>query len=634
MSGPSSQMTTYPDVDSVFKSLGTWGRWQIVQLILIQLQHMAAAFQLLAIVFLGYEPPFSCLVDNTTGLLEHNVTHYVQEGDCKVRDTWTNVTSPCHHGYWYDAPLETATIVTEWDLVCDKEYQMQLTQTIFVAGQALGATVMTILADRYGRKWVCIISQWAVFAIGVGTAFSPSILVFSILRFPTGAFQQGIIMTGSVLPLEIIPVEKRAIVHLLGAGTWSISLTLISGLGYLFQEHNWRYLQLAFSSASLVAILHTFLLDESLRWLYANNKGKRAAQIIQKAIRKNKADINTVLQACLDYGDNKPMQMKVALKPVTLHPVTQDHDNALDNKSTPKESLPNISAASSLYDNEPTGRLEKCTPADSKVTASTKSEEVLGNNGRFHEDSKPSVMGFVPDQEGDIKASSPRTTSEESDELLLDDKLVAPTTKKYTVLDVIRSRRLLLTASVTCLGWIVNSLVYFGLTLASSKLAGDRFVNFALIAAVELPSGIISYLTMQRFGRKATIFIFDGIAGTTLIAAVALKEVYGNGLAVTALSITGKFGASAAFGSLFTYTPELYPTNLRSLGLGISSASARIGGMIAPFSLLVMKYYPWVPGTVFGSLSLVVCGLVLFLPETKDKELPQTIEEIEKWSKK
>lgn len=37
----------------------------------------------------------------------------------------------------------------------------------------------------------------------------------------------------------------------------------------------------------------------------------------------------------------------------------------------------------------------------------------------------------------------------------------------------------------------------------------------------------------------------------------------GNSLVITALSITGKFGASAAFGSLFTYTPELYPTNLR-----------------------------------------------------------------------
>ncbi|XP_064609230.1 solute carrier family 22 member 16-like [Liolophura sinensis] len=217
-------------------------------------------------------------------------------------------------------------------------------------------------------------------------------------------------------------------------------------------------------------------------------------------------------------------------------------------------------------------------------------------------------MGFVPDQGGDIKASSPRTTSEECDELLLDDKLVAPPTKKYTVLDAVRSRRVI----IDSFRHMPRMSGVFCLTLASSKLAGDRFVNFALMAAVELPSGIISYLTMQRFGRKATIFIFDGIAGTALIAAVALKEVYGNGLVVTALSITGKFGASAAFGSLFTYTQELYPTNLRSLGLGISSASARIGGMIAPFSLLVMKYYPWgtryciwksIPGSLrFGAL--------------------------------
>lgn len=32
---------------------------------------------------------------------------------------------------------------------------------------------------------------------------------------------------------------------------------------------------------------------------------------------------------------------------------------------------------------------------------------------------------------------------------------------------------------------------------------------------------------LLRFGRKATIFIFDFLAGAVLIAAVALKEVYG-----------------------------------------------------------------------------------------------------------
>lgn len=53
MSAPSSQKKAYPDVDSVFKSLGTWGRWQILQILLTQLQHLASDFQLLAIVFLG-----------------------------------------------------------------------------------------------------------------------------------------------------------------------------------------------------------------------------------------------------------------------------------------------------------------------------------------------------------------------------------------------------------------------------------------------------------------------------------------------------------------------------------------------------------------------------------------------------
>lgn len=43
---------------------------------------------------------------------------------------------------------------------------------------------------------------------------------------------------------------------------------------------------------------------------------------------------------------------------------------------------------------------------------------------------------------------------------------------------------------------------------------------------------------------------------------------------------------------------------------------------------------PWLPGILFGGLSIGGSLLILLLPETLNRPLPQTIEDIENWSKK
>ena len=49
--------------------------------------------------------------------------------------------------------------------------------------------------------------------------------------------------------------------------------------------------------------------------------------------------------------------------------------------------------------------------------------------------------------------------------------------------------------------------------------------------------------------------------------------------------------------------------------------------------LLQARVVPWLPGILFGGLSIGVGLLVFLLPETLGKPLPQTIEDIENWSK-
>jgi len=46
------------------------------------------------------------------------------------------------------------------------------------------------------------------------------------------------------------------------------------------------------------------------------------------------------------------------------------------------------------------------------------------------------------------------------------------------------------------------------------------------------------------------------------------------------------------------------------------------------------RILPWLPGLLFGVLSIGSGLLTFFLPETLNRPLPQTIEDIENWSKR
>lgn len=57
-----------------------------------------------------------------------------------------------------------------------------------------------------------------------------------------------------------------------------------------------------------------------------------------------------------------------------------------------------------------------------------------------------------------------------------------------------------------------------------------------------------------------------------------------------ALEMTGKFGFTMAFGIVYIYTAEVYPTVLRNVGMGMCSSAARIGSITAPYVIYLGMY--------------------------------------------
>ncbi|XP_053406152.1 organic cation transporter protein-like isoform X2 [Mercenaria mercenaria] len=175
---------------------------------------------------------------------------------------------------------------------------------------------------------------------------------------------------------------------------------------------------------------------------------------------------------------------------------------------------------------------------------------------------------------------------------------------------------------------------YYGLTLVSTHLAGDRFVNFFLSGVIEVPSLLLEFYLFNKIGRKRTMILWFATAGVSLIISTALLTVFKDNVLETVATVFALVGKSASTGctsTMFLYTPEIYPTNYRNSGLGIASSISRIGGILAPFASNLALIALWIPGAIFGGMCLLVVLLAIRLPESAAHELPTTIAECNKW---
>ncbi|XP_059159012.1 organic cation transporter protein-like [Physella acuta] len=559
-------------MDEVFLSIGWWGRYQRIQFLMTMLPVLACAVHVMSVVFIGRAVQHTCspltslnitledggqTTDYDVILNSRNLSLNVTYGACSVDVTNGShvvYSSTCLNGYQYAEPRDRS-FVSEWDLVCEGESLSDVSQTLLSLGQMAGALIFTALADVYGRKPTYMITHLLLFAVAVGIAFSPSFIVFAVLRFLIGAFQQGTGLISNVLLLEMLPTQQRALPSQVGSYVWPGSLLVLCLCAYVTKDVSWQYTELLLAGLSIYVLFQWWITDESIRWLLANNKLATAEKILYKATKSNKVDFNKALEL-MRSGDLRMSTLPTELKVQDSVRQTQVHDS--------DRNMPDVSSS------------------EVPVPSAPASEEL-----RF--------SAFV------------------------------------------RNKNIFVITAISCYMWFADSLTYYGLLMTSTSLTDDFYLGFFVNVLVELPAAFAFGVLINRIGRKKCIFIFHVIAGFSLLTSEVLSNapfaeaIPGRKWIIMGVSLLGKFGISVGFGTLFLYSPELYPTNLRNSGFGISSMAARVGGMVAPYSRTFARHVAWGPGAVFTCLCLLVPVLIGFLPETHGHELPQTIADMDKW---
>ncbi|XP_038050994.1 solute carrier family 22 member 15-like isoform X2 [Patiria miniata] len=176
--------------------------------------------------------------------------------------------------------------------------------------------------------------------------------------------------------------------------------------------------------------------------------------------------------------------------------------------------------------------------------------------------------------------------------------------------------------------WFSCCLAYYGLTFGASSLGGNIYLNFALSGIVEVPAGLLSIFVLNCIGRRPTIAGSLFVVGFACLGVMALPRSEDGAMSTyqTCLALIGKMGVSVAFNSAYLYSSEILPTVLRNTAIGVCSMSARIGGILAP---TLPPFGDKVAYFLFGVTTLFSALLNLTLPESLNKQLPETVMDVE-----
>ncbi|XP_059609229.1 beta-alanine transporter [Phlebotomus argentipes] len=430
------------------------------------------------------------------------------QGANASRNVLSSEVSSCKNGWKYDTTIFRSTVVTEWDLVCEKDSYATVALVLFGVGGLIGNYVFGYLQDYWGRRPSFYAYLLLEIVAGCLSAVAWNYASWVFFRTLVGVTVPAILASPYVLAIEMVGPSKRVFCTIVANIAYSLGLVLLAGIVFVIRD--WRYLTLAVSLPLFVLFGCFFILPESPRWLIATGKFSEAAKIMEKM-----AEING-----------------------------------------------------------------KVLPSD--------------------------FEGFLRQQAEAVAAKfTPQARS-----FGIMDLLITPNMRKKTLI-------------VTFI-WFANTSVYVGLSYYAPALGGNEIWNFFLAGLVELPTYIFLWPSLAFCGRRWILCLSMLVGGVACLATFLVQQ---RQTLMLILYCIGKMGISSAFVVLPLAASELYPTVVRGLGMSVSSVIGMIGPVVIPIINYTGSNILVLPLIIMGTLLVLGGVMSLFLPETKDQPLPQTIED-------
>ncbi|MCL2336533.1 MAG: MFS transporter [Firmicutes bacterium] len=166
--------------------------------------------------------------------------------------------------------------------------------------------------------------------------------------------------------------------------------------------------------------------------------------------------------------------------------------------------------------------------------------------------------------------------------------------------------------------------LWLGALLVAKGFTVTKSIGYViLMTAGAIPGVLLTTYLIERLGRKPLVVV--SMIGTALAA-----YFYGQAQTLPMVITCGllmQFFLWIMWPSIYTYTPELYPTRMRGTGCGFSQAFGRLASLLGPSVTGVILASSLGQSMVFtvAGVTFVVGALVVLLlgPETKGRALEE-----------
>nr|XP_012608731.1 solute carrier family 22 member 16 isoform X2 [Microcebus murinus] len=327
-------------------------KFQIMIYFICAFQNIACGIHYLASVFLVLTPDHTCKPPgNVSRVLFQNFSHW------RLEDTWSlvplgpkdhiivqlqdgeiwelsmcnrmkreNMSSlnyeysgsktkySCMDGYIYDQRKWKSTVVTEWNLVCDRKWFAALVQPLFMVGVLIGAAVFGYISDRLGRRVVLWSTSAGIFLFGIASAFASDYYSFMVARFFLAMAASGYLVVVFVYVMEFVGMKFRMWASIQLHSFFAIGTMVVALTGYSVRI--WWLYQMILSTVTVPFILCCWMLPETPFWLLSGGKYKEAQQIVDMMAEWNgKSSCKLSELFSLDLtepvGDSSPPRIKM-----------------------------------------------------------------------------------------------------------------------------------------------------------------------------------------------------------------------------------------------------------------------------------------------------------------------------------
>jgi MFS family permease len=282
-------------MDELLESVGAFGKFQYKTVLIVGLMSALTSGCIYATIFIAGEPTFICTRQETRQI-NLNETYQDEDDACQIWSQIKDHQNKSHTNYTcsFDTQYYDKTIITEYNLVCERQYLAGLTQTSHILGSTFGFCG-GIFGDKYGRRKSTLLFSFLLTVCLIVTQAALNITSLSVdvryIVYTTGQFFVGLLVnclycTAYVLLLEFTTEEYHTKLANMNSYIYVMGELVVAVVYYFSRDWNVLCWFIGICSLALLVLAYYFL-PESPAWLIESKQHKQAVKVLRQMAKFN-----------------------------------------------------------------------------------------------------------------------------------------------------------------------------------------------------------------------------------------------------------------------------------------------------------------------------------------------------------